>query len=126
SREGLRRDQDPPPIDAFAVTDDKGEEVLYGVRRQLSIWRRGHGVVACTCDREIHALVRAPGGELVCVAREGERLAVVRARLDGDRLVLGKRVELGEAPRIAPVHGFFPKWLEDRKGDDEVEGFEPA
>jgi hypothetical protein len=137
SREGLRRDEDPPRVAALAVLDDGGESaLLLQDKKGLRTWRRGAGVSACDAEgRVVTALARSTSGQLVVAAVEGDDVALRRANVAGGALRLGARVELPEAPRLASPPDFFrggdqrPMWIDDRldeDDDDEGIGFVPA
>jgi hypothetical protein len=100
---------DPPELELFAVADDDGTLAL--VRRAgeaTALWRIGAAggeVGPCECP-PVLAAVGTGGGALIVVAEEsaggGERRAVVRrARVDGDRVVLGDPIALPAARRVA-------------------------
>ena len=107
---------DPPELDLFAVVADDGTLAL--VRRAAeapALWRLGEAggeVVPCTCP-PLLAAVGTGGGELIVVAEEsagGRRRAVLRrARVDGDRIVLGEAIGLPAVKRVP---------LRDKRADE--------
>lgn len=129
-RAGLRRDQEPPRMVFCAVLDERGERAL--VRRNgegAQLWSAADKAVTPASGPEIVDAIALDGGELLVLTGEPapngrERLSLARARVDGDRVVLGERVRLPEAKRAEWPSSLFKKgrlFPEDRHGKADGE-----
>jgi hypothetical protein len=131
----LRRGDEPPDLDAFAVLDLAGERVMVGRNGGLQLCTfAGPPSMTALSSQEIRAAVARDNGELVvCAAREGDdqrtRSILCAAKVVGEALVLGAELAVPKPRRLDWPKLIWAKnavpWPEDDSDPDLDEPFEP-
>ncbi len=131
STEGLKRDQDPPPVELLAVLDPDGRSAL--VRRRgeaLQLWTAGEGFSAVEGPMLLDAIAIGEGAVLAVVAGK-DRATLHRCKVEGDSVVAGDPIALPKGERLSfasalgdEVEPLWPEEDDDRDENDPP--FDPA
>jgi hypothetical protein len=131
STEGLKRDQEPPDIELFAVLDEDGRHAL--VRREgepCQLWSAG-GSFDPIEGVEILDAVGLGESSILAAVGEGDRVVLRRAKIEKKKIALGDPVPLPAAARAKWPSSLWEKgeepWPEQDDDRDENEApFDPT
>jgi hypothetical protein len=118
--EGLKRDQEPPSVLAFATLDAEGRTAL--IRRDAepsAIWTAGAGFDPIDAPDLYGAVSLEPGAMLVAVEHE-DRIVLRRAKLDGKQLSFSATIDLPAAQKVKWPSGLWEKGDEIWAEEDEL------
>jgi hypothetical protein len=128
--EGLKKNQEPPPLEVFAILDDEGRRAL--VRREgepCGLWSAGESFEPVEGIDVVEA-VGIGGGEILAAAGEGDRVVLRRAKLEKKKLAPGGTIALPPATKLKWSSGIWEKgeekWPEsDGERDENEAPFDP-